>query len=124
MSSEEEIPDSPAGMGNEQAQRERPDHPAFWQLSEIAIGNDTAVKDDPAKLTEILEAIMPKEVVTYVAAQRGRLICEKSGVPNDHDVANVIVPTVFLFAFSTGSWIDGFAMGAAWQKKYGGKSDA
>jgi len=118
----DEIPDSPMGMGNEQAQHDRPDHPAFWQLSEILLGSDAAVQDDPSQLVKILEKFMPVNVVAYVAAQRALTMASRVGVPNERE-GSVIVPIVRIFGMMSGSWVDGFALGAAWQKKYGDKND-
>lgn len=85
----------------------RPDRAEFWQLSEIVLNHDAQAQDDGG-LVRVIERFIPEEVATYVAWQR----CLRADVP----------PLMFFITTLAASWLDGFAAGAAYQKKYGDRT--
>lgn len=88
----------------------RPDHPDFWKLSEVVLGNDGRMEDpDPNALIKLVEEIIDMSVMTYMAQQRAMRPLQNMGV-------QVIEPDTFALMVSI--WMDGFMAGAKYQKSH------
>ena len=88
----------------------RPDHPDFWKLSEVVLGNDGRMEDpDPKALVNLVEEVINMEVMVYVAQQRAMRPLQESG-------AQAI--SAETFSILVAIWMDGFMAGAKYAQRH------
>lgn len=94
----------------------RPDRPEFWHLSEIVLGQDAKAEDE-AGLLAVIEAVIPEEVLTYMAEQRVLHSFDRDPV-----FGLMRGPLrVHFFIAAVAMWHDAFCAGAMYERKYGEK---
>lgn len=93
----------------------RPDHPDFWRLSETILGYDAGIDmavDKDKFWEDAVDAVVDRNSVMYMAFQRAARAynCETVGDVVQH-VGEITKATVL--------YIEGFLMGAEFQRKDG-----
>lgn len=89
-------------FSNDDADRQRPDVPEFWEFSEILLALDAEMSDT----TGVIEKIIPVEVLRYVAWTR-----------TNNALAMMMASGVDPRAILPAGWMDGFVAGARWAQR-------
>lgn len=101
----------------------RPDVPEFWNLSEVIIAHD-AQAETQADMVAGVNAVIPVEVLEYVAEERSKVAMhDLLHVPPEAIAAKVFVLTSAdeLHNVVCVAWADAFMCGAEYQAKHGKK---
>jgi hypothetical protein len=77
----------------------RPDHPDFWKLSDILIGNDTTAESGPHGLDQVMDSV-PVDMATiiYMANQRVMRSDQEIGPASPKEMKRIL-------------WVDAFIAG-------------
>lgn len=94
---------------------QRPDTKEFWQLSEIVLAHDAKSSEGEEAFLSIINDFIPIEVAEYMGLSRTLMMLEFGVIPELF--LALVGPQVH--ALTSSGWLDGFAAGAAYQKKYG-----
>lgn len=89
----------------------RPTHPDYWRIAEVAMQQDGKAEEGKQSVPQILEGVVDHESATYAATNRALIMCQKTGLPE------ALAPVL------AAVWLDAFSVGVRFQQRGGHQGD-